>query len=223
MKAVKLTLLFLLLGDLAFAAGEKPGNSNNLQAVLLTVLTVVLPVSVNYIIKIFESRNATNKITTEIDIHQKRIDFLNNYYTIQKNLITDEEAVVIKAQITEQLAVIKTDMDTIIAHMNNVRHKPITGKLTIYQSVFLLYPAKTFFGWVWKMLYYANFVILLFLFFAFFLDEKSNLSLQGLSDNLHDEGAISAAFIFLSIQFILHWLAISSYHRYLKRPIVTPG
>jgi hypothetical protein len=206
----------MLLFSSATYAANAANKSTNLQAIVLTIITVVLPVTVNYIVKIFENRNASNRVTTEIDIHQKRIDFLNNYYNIQKNYISADEDTLMKAEIKAQLSEIKNEMDSIVSAVEKVR-KPAPGTLTVYQSVFLLFPAKTFGGWLWKMLYYANFVILLLIFFTLFEDDNYKISLSALTNNLCDSGTYMLVILFIVVQIIFHQLALRSYHRYIKK------
>lgn len=212
MKHIKLTFWFLFFTGIVFGAETASGNNNT--NLISLVLTILLPIGSNYLLKIFENKNLSSKISSEIDIDEKKIQFLRNYYTIQSEFISQEEAGVLKFEISEQISQIKKDTDQILTHKTLV---PVIAKITPTQNLFLTFKQRSFLGWLWKILYYFNVIMLLFVLLGFGINENNEMSKKLFLTNLQDPSIDFVVFFFVCIALLFRQLSLWDYLEKLKK------
>lgn len=212
MKHIKLTFCFLFFTGIVFGADSAAGNNNT--NLISLVLTILLPIGSNYLLKIFENKNLSSKISSEIDIDEKKIQFLRNYYTIQSEFISPEEAGVLKFEISEQISQIKKDTDQILTHKTLV---PVIAKITPTQNLFLTFRQRSFLGWLWEILYYFNVIMLLLVLLGFGVNDNNEMSKKIFLTNLQDPSIDFVVFFFVCIALLFRQLSLWDYLEKLKK------
>ena len=216
MKLISLLLYLLLLPTVALAEGEtSEGSSYKLLFILAPVLA---PIIANYIIKSFESRNFTNRITRELEINQKRMEFVKNYYAIQKEFLTDEKVTSLRAEVTEQLSTIKKETDDVLTDSYWLAN---VAKLSKSQRLFLAFTPVSFMGWVWRIVYYLLFGFLLLSLLGYAIDESGEYSWDALLVNLQDSDLNIGMFFFVCLLVISQQLALWTYEEKMKKQATT--
>lgn len=187
---------------------------NNSYNLLFALVPALIPIITNYILKLLENRNVSNKITRELDINQKRIEFVKNYYAVQKEFLSEEKVALLKSEVAVQLSTIKKETDDVLTdsywHSN-------ANRLSTIQKLFLTFAPASISGWVWRILYYLIFIFLSLSLLGYALNENSEFTSQAFFENLQDSSISIGLFFFVCVMLIFRQLALWSYEESVKQ------
>lgn len=141
---------------------------------------------------------------------KKKIDFLNNYFEVQKKLKAENEIEELKNQLSNELYEVKNKISLLEKHEEQSGYQ----KLGVIQKMFLTFSPATAIGWLWSILFYIDLVFVFFFFIGSCIDELGNFSTEVLQKNLQDTDSILGLGFFLIILLLFRWLALSNYRKH---------
>lgn len=200
MKIIRLTILFIFIQNITFASD---GSKITGTGIVQLIVAALIPILASYLFKIFEGINLSSRESKELDINKKKIEFLNEYYYVQKEFITNTEELDLRNVISKQMSDIKESMDDTLTCKTI-----IPDKLSITQKLFLNFKPGTFWGWIWKISYYSNIIIVIFGIYGSVLDEDLHYSKTATMESISDGSLAIGIFFFLCLSFFFRHLAI---------------
>jgi hypothetical protein len=180
---------------------------------LISIITALSPIIINYIFKRLENRNENNLRSTILDEAQKRFDFLSKYFQVQSNFLEGAKLADLKTELSAEAVQIKKDV------VLRLPGKEIVDpyKLSVFQRVFLTFKPLTVWGWILHFFIYVVMILFFFMMIGFLVDSKSGeLSFVALKKSFSDSGW----FVFLMpiiILVVLRWRALVSHDKAVER------
>lgn len=213
MKSLKIFLMLFLLSSTAYCAETDKLKEGN-YSLLLILAPALLPIIANYFIKSIENRNFSNRITRELDVNQKRMEFVKNYYAAQKEFLSAEKLILLRTEVADQLNVIKKETDDVLTDsywLTNV------DKLSKSERLFLTFTPASRLGWVWRIAYYLLFVFLILAVMGYAMDDASEYSWDAFLMNLQDSDLNISMFFFVCLLMLSRQLALWNYEEAMKK------
>ena len=188
------------------------------EQVLVSLITASSPLILSFIFKRIDTKNETSFRVKKMEEVQKKLDFLNNYYKVQSELLDATQLSVLKKELSEDAALLRSQI-----HFINKEPKHfLKNELTGYQRIFISFKPLTFMGWIWLLLFYANLIFLSFAFLGFGLDENQQVSFNAFKKNMGDTNAVLGTGIFVLLMLMFRWFALMSYDKTFAKKI-TPN
>lgn len=177
-----------------------------MEKIIPSILAAFLPLLVAWLSK----KSKDNVRKSLLEEAQKKIDFLNNYFEVQKKLKTENEIDLLKVQLSAELIEVKNR----IGLLDKIDEQTGYQKLGVIQKLFLTFVPASALGWLWSILFYIDLVFVFFFFIGSCIDELGNFSTDVLQKNLQDTDSILGLGIFLLILLFFRWLALRNYRKH---------
>lgn len=176
-----------------------------MEKIIPSILAAFLPLLVAW----FSKKSKDNIRKSVLEDAQKKIDFLNNYFEVQKKLKTENEIDELKVQLSGELVEVKNKISLLD------RKEEQTGyqKLGVIQKLFLTFIPASAIGWLWSILFYIDLFFVFFFFLGSCLDDLGNFSAEVLLKNMQDTDTILGMGFFLLILLLFRWLALLNYRK----------
>ena len=177
-----------------------------MEKIIPSILAAFIPLVVAW----FSKKNKDNVRRGLLEEAQKKIDFLNNYFEVQKKLKAENEIEELKNQLSNELYEVKNKISLLEKHEEQSGYQ----KLGVIQKLFLTFSPATAIGWLWSILFYIDLVFVFFFFIGSCIDDLGNFSTEVLQKNLQDTDSILGLGFFLIILLLFRWLALSNYRKH---------
>lgn len=176
-----------------------------MDKIIPSILAAFIPLIVAW----FSKKNKDNVRKGLLDEAQKKIDFLNNYFEVQKKLKADSEIEALKNQLSNELFEVKNKISLLDKHEEKTGYQ----KLGVIQKLFLTFVPASAVGWLWSILFYIDLVFVFFFFIGSCIDDLGNFSTEVLQKSLQDTDSILGLGFFLTILLLFRWLALHNYRK----------
>lgn len=176
-----------------------------MEKLIPSILAAFLPLIVAWFSK--KGKEAVRKNVMEEA--QRKIDFLNNYFEVQKKLKPEGEIDELKVQLSGELVEVKNK----ISLLDKKEEQTGYQKLGVIQKLFLTFIPASAIGWLWSILFYIDLFFVFFFFLGSWLDEMGNFSTEVLLKNMQDTDSILGLGFFVLILLLFRWLALVSYKK----------
>lgn len=176
-----------------------------MEKIIPSILAAFLPLIVAW----FSKKNKDNVRRGLLDEAQKKIDFLSNYFEVQKKLKTETEIEELKNQLSNEVNEVKNKISLLEKHEERTGYQ----KLGVIQKLFLTFSPTTAAGWLWSILFYIDLIFVFFFFIGSCIDDLGNFSTEVLQKNIQDTDSIIGLGFFLLILLLFRWLALRNYRK----------
>lgn len=177
-----------------------------MDKIIPSILAAILPLIVAW----FSKKNKDYVRKNVLEDAQKKIEFLNNYFEVQKKLKTESEIEELKIQLSGEILEVKNKISFLDKKEDDLDRHKLSG----IQKLFLTFIPVSVMGWVWSILFYVDLIFVFFFFLGSWIDEKGNISGDTLAINLQDSDTLWGFGVFLLILLLLRWLSLSNYKKH---------
>ncbi len=178
-----------------------------MEQFISSVVLILIPMIITYATK----RNKSYRHKTLLEQGQKKIEFINSYYSTLSKLSNSNQIEALKPQLSSELEKIKSEIDQLDEEFIHEEQN-----LNLFQKLFLTFKPLSLFGWIWAIIFYASLIFLSFGILGFFVDDNGDFSSQALESNMRDGEFLLGMAMFLGFALLIRWFGMITYRRSVK-------
>lgn len=180
-----------------------------MEKILSSIVAALIPFVITFISK----RNKDYIRKNVLEEAQNHVNFISNYYDVSKKIIDDKAIDGLRLQLSNELRTIKekVNLSVLDSHLNH--HE----KVSSFQKVFLTFKPVSTSGWLWTILFYLNFILVVFAFLGFFANEQNDFTTAQFHKSMQDNNLLFGMAVFILTLILFRWLALKTYKRHMQK------